>query len=239
MLKPFIGYLRYIISNEKSFLKSLKAIIGYYPLSTTYYKLAFIHKSAGMVSEKGHVINNERLEYLGDAILDAVISDYLFHSFPYEDEGFLTQMRSKIVNGDKLQELALQTGIDDLVKANTSNVRGRRRISEDAFEAFIGALYLDLGYKQTTRYIIKNIVRKLLDMERLENINTNYKSQLIEWAQKYKKQLTFFTDIDANDPKTFVSYVIIEEESFGSGTGASKKEAEQLAAQNTLKMVEK
>ena len=147
-------FFRAIFCLKRDLYRTLKGITGYYPNRFEIYELAFLHKSASLVTNDGIVLNNERLEFLGDSILDAVVSDYLYHKFPKEHEGFLTQMRSKIVNGTKLNELAVSTGIHNLVTTNVNNKRAKKHIYEDAFEAFIGAVYLDKGYNKTYKFII-------------------------------------------------------------------------------------
>ncbi len=212
-------------------LYELEQILGFTPEKTEYYKLAFIHKSVSETANDGTLLNNERLEYLGDAILGAVIADMLFFKFPSASEGFLTQMRSKIVNGENLSTLAKQIGIDKYVVSNTK-VTSKKNIFGDAFEAFIGAIYIDKGYKATEKFIITKIINDFVNLEELEKNDLNFKSQLIEWGQKYKKTVRF--DTNENNDKGFVTKITINTEAYGKGKGKSKKEAEQAAAQNAL-----
>jgi ribonuclease-3 len=181
------------------------------------------------------LVNNERLEYLGDAVLGSVIAEHLFKKYPIQNEGFLTQMRSKIVNGEKLAALAEQIGLVPLIKTQAIGEHTLKHISGDAFEALIGAIYIDKGYERTKRFILKNILVKHIDLEILEKTENNYKSKLIEWGQKYKKNVCFYTDVEPYDPTRFISYVSIGDNLYGSGSGISKKEAEQMAANETLK----
>ena len=146
-------------------------------------------------------------------------------------------MRSKIVNGENLSQLAKNIGLHKLVVSNTTG-SSRKNIYGDAFEAFIGAIYIDRGYKVTENFIINHVIKNYVDLVELETVDTNFKSQLIEWGQKYKKDVSFYTDLESYDSKNFISYVKIESEIFGSGTGKSKKEAEQNAAKETLKKIE-
>jgi ribonuclease-3 len=200
--------------------------------------LAFIHKSAARVDGKGLPLNNERLEYLGDAVLGSVIAEHLYIKYPDEKEGFLTKMRSKIVNGEHLCELAKKMHLNELIIKKVRNEQANKHILGDTVEAFIGAIYLDRGYRRTGRFIREKVLKSYIDIEKLEKSETNYKSLLIEWAQRFKKDVTFYTDIEPYDPTRFISYVSIGDTLFGSGSGVSKKEAEQSAAFETLEELE-
>lgn len=220
---------------KKIFYSRLIRILGFIPGKIGLYELAFIHKSASLSDSKGNPLNYERLEYLGDAVLGIVIAEFLYRQFPDRNEGFLTKMRSKIVNGDNLSALTQQMGLTQLLDNRIQNEQANRHILGDAFEALIGAIYLDKGYRRTRRFVLRRVIRKHVDLVELERNETNFKSQLIEWAQKNKKEITFYTDIEPYDPTHFISFVSIGDTLFGSGTGVSKKEAEQNAALETLK----
>jgi len=222
-------------SPKKIFLYRLIRILGFLPGKIGLYELAFIHKSASLSDSKGNPLNYERLEYLGDAVLGVVIAEFLYRHFPDRNEGFLTKMRSKLVNGDQLSLLTQQMGLSVLLDNRIQNEQANRHILGDAFEALIGAIYLDKGYYRTRRFVIRRVLRKHVDLIELEKNETNFKSQLIEWAQKNRKEITFYTDIEPYDPTRFISFVSIGDTLFGSGTGVSKKEAEQNAALETLK----
>ncbi len=186
--------------------------------------------------DSGLIINNERLEFLGDAILDAVVAEYLYLKFPDKKEGFLTQNRSKIVNGDNLGELAMKLGLDNLVISYASNYTRNKHILGDAFEALIGAMYLDHGYKAVKKFVFKQLLNKHIDLTKVVKTESNFKSRLIEWAQKEKKELFFDTRPEGNSAvPEFISEVKIGEEIIASGAGLSKKEAEQNAAKKALK----
>jgi len=196
-----------------------------------------MHKSVSIKNKEGFLINNERLEFLGDSVLDLIVGEYLYKTHPNEDEGFLTQFRSRIVNGENLSEVTHHIGLDKLVKTSVkpgSNVH----LYGDAFEAFLGALYLDRGFKVAKKYILKKILPHYINMLELEKNNSNFKSQLIEWGQKTKHQIIFVTDIESPNSKYFVSYVKLNDRVWGSGIGISKKEAEQKAAKVTLNKLE-
>ncbi|PID89612.1 MAG: ribonuclease III [Bacteroidia bacterium] len=234
MLKFITNIIELHFSQKKEFYNSIKEITGFYPRKTGYYELALIHKSVSGIEPDGTVLNNERLEYLGDAILDAIVGDFLYHKFPKEHEGFLTQMRSKIVNGENLAELAKKIGLHRLIKSQLGNSTGKTKVYEDAFEAFIGAIYLDVGFEKTKNFVLKKVFKNFVDIKEIRNTDTNYKSQLIEWGQKHKREILFTTDIDPKNSKYFLSHVDIDKERYGNGYGPSKKIAEQNAAKNSL-----
>ena len=235
-MKGFIQFLyRAAFSDNKDFLFRLVKVLRFYPSNLSLYEVACIHKSATVVNDEGHPVNNERLEYLGDAILGLIVAEYLFKKYPESNEGFLTKMRSKIVNGDRLSMLAGKLNLSSLLINRVQNENANKHILGDALEALIGAIYLDQGYRQTKKYILKRMIGAHIDLEKLESLETNYKSLLIEWSQKFKKEVTFYTDVEPYDPTRFISCISIGDTLLGSGIGVSKKEAEQLAAMETLK----
>ncbi len=208
-------------------------MFGFVPHNVDLYKLALIHKSASLVLEDGSQINNERLEYLGDAIIEAVTSDYLYIQYPHENEGFLTQLRSKIVSRQSLNKLAKAIELDRHIISNANGSFSQKHIFGDAFEALIGAIYLDMGYEFVNRLLINNIYYKYLDIDALLNSETDFKSRLIEWSQKSHLPIEFRTrsDKDSTSLKPlFYSKVIVGGVEVGHGVGESKKEAEQRAA---------
>jgi ribonuclease-3 len=221
-------------SPKKSFYYRLIRILGFLPGKIGLYELAFIHKSASVSDAKGNPLNYERLEYLGDAVLGVIIAEFLYLKLPDRNEGFLTKMRSKIVNGEHLSILTQHLGLEQLLDNRLQNEQANRHILGDTFEALIGAIYLDKGYRRCKRYVLHKVIKKFVDIADLEKNETNYKSLLIEWAQKNRKEVTFYTDIEPYDPTRFISFVGIADTLFGSGTGGSKKEAEQNAALETL-----
>lgn len=212
-------------------------ILGFLPGKRKLYEIAFIHRSASLTCKQGHIINNERLEYLGDAILDAIIADYLYARFPNEDEGFLTQVRSKIVKRKQLNKLALTLGISSLLVSNTNSQQTKENLLGNAFEALIGAIYLDKGYQRAKRFVVRKILEKQLDVERLANKESDFKSRIIEWAQKQKQEINFVSQEESlpdSNETFFSSQVILSDRELGSGTGHSKKDAEQKAAEEAL-----
>lgn len=238
MLRGFFTFhFKRFLSTDKKFYDELRSITGLFPGNEELYKLAFIHKSASLRLPDGLVINNERLEFLGDAILDAVVAEYLYTRFPDKKEGFLTQTRSKIVNGDYLGQLAIQLGLDKFIISHAHNYNSNKHILGDAFEALIGAIYLDHGYKAVKKFVFKQLLKKHIDLGLLIITETNYKSRLIEWAQKDKKELTFNTDMQDNGGQLpeFLCLIKVDDVMIAKGYGPSKKEAEQNAAKHTLK----
>jgi len=183
------------------------------------------------------VVNNERLEYLGDAILDAIIAEYLFKKFPGKREGFLTQIRSKIVQRSHLEEIAYKMGLDKIMVCKNHNFQPQRHIFGDALEALIGALYLDKGYKETRHYVIHHILKEFVDIRTLIEKETDFKSRLIEKAQKNRMFVKFDsaeTGHEGSSSPFFHTRVLIGEQLLGEGKGKSKKEAEQHASEIAL-----
>jgi ribonuclease-3 len=219
----------------------LKEILGFYPGNLKLYDLAFIHKSASTVDSQGNYVNNERLEFLGDAILGAIIADFLYNRFPQEDEGFLTKTRSKLVNRSFLTQLTFDMGLNVFIDSNTTKNIDNSHIYGDALEALIGAIYLDKDYQTTKYFVTKRILSQFVNLNEIEQIDTNFKSQLIEWSQKNKKDVKFETIEEISDkskqPK-FIAVVEIDNKEVGKGIGTSKKEAQQNAAKQTLDKLE-
>ena len=228
-----IPAFKILTSRNKEFLKKLRKILGFWPSDLSLYQIALTHKSASYTLN-GERVNNERLEYLGDSILDAVISDYLYKKYPSEREGFLTEMRSKIVNGEKLKELAVSINLNQFIIQRTNLQLASSRIYEDAFEALVGAIYLDKGYRAVSRFISQKIIDQHIDLDELEATNYNYKSQLIEWSQKTKYPVEFSSFSSDENTSFFTSEVVLEDQVIGKGHGNSKKEAEQNAAREAL-----
>ncbi|MBQ2166424.1 MAG: ribonuclease III [Bacteroidaceae bacterium] len=220
----------------------LRNILGFLPRDIRLYQTALMHKSLTLREKGEKHINNERLEYLGDAVLSAVVADILYQRYPNKQEGFLTTLRSKLVRRDTLNKLAVQMGLDKLVlysgratSAHNSYMNG------NAFEAFFGAIYLDRGYEYCMSFARDVIFKKYINIEEVSKTEENYKSKLIEWCQKYQFEFKF--DIvsqkilqDRNTPK-FVSRVTIEGVYCGTGDGYSKKESHQKAAQQAYKHI--
>lgn len=207
------------------FKQTIKGILGATPKNLTVYQLAFKHSS---LSEE----SNERLEFLGDAILGAIVADYLFKKYPFKDEGFLTEIRSRIVKRDSLNTLALKLGFDKIIKFHKGG-GSYRSIYGNALEAFIGAVYLDQGYKFTYTFIVNQLISPHLNIKDIVENNRNFKSILIEWCQKNDKKISFSiaNEEGENHKKEFTANAFIDNEIVGTGKGYSKKKAEQSAAE--------
>ena len=229
LLRPF----RRNFGKDKAFYAAIDDMFGFIPNNIELYKLALIHKSASIVLDNGQHINNERLEFLGDAVLECVSSDYLFIEFPDKNEGFLTQLRSKMVSRQTLNEVAKRIGLDDYVITHSSNNLSQKHIYGDAFEAMMGAIYLDQGYDFVNRLLINRIFVDYIKVGSLLESETDFKSRLIEWCQKNHHTIHFVTSHDKTYSSThpfFYSKVLIDNMEVGYGSGDSKKEAEQRAA---------
>ena len=208
-------------------------MFGFIPHNIELYKLALVHKSASLVLDDGRTINNERLEFLGDAVIESVTSDYLFIEYPDRDEGFLTQLRSKIVSRQSLNALAVALGLDRQVISNGGASVAQKHIFGDAFEAMMGSIYLDQGYDFVNRLLINEIYGRLLNIDELTESETDFKSRLIEWSQKHHHRIVFRTENDKGGTRNhpvFYATVLIDNIEVGHGFGDSKKEAEQQAA---------
>lgn len=230
------------MTKDKEFCSFLRKRLNIQPSNVKLYELAFLHRSASLTLPDGNVVNNERLEFLGDAIIDAIIADYLFRKFPHEREGFLTQMRSKIVNRSHLDAVAANMGLIEALKTYATSVDTmKKRICGDAFEALIGAMYLDKGYRKTYQYMADHVIKHYINLEKLAHTETDFKSRLIEWGQKYKLQVGFETIEEIRKPsdnhRVFSVQLSIANVPIAKGTGGSKKEAEQMASQKALTFI--
>jgi ribonuclease-3 len=229
--------IKLFYSPKKEFYLFLKNLIGFYPQKLAFYDIAFTHRSSSHIDSQGKVVNNERLEYLGDAILGAVIADFLYNRFPKEDEGFLTKMRSKLVNRSILTNLTYEMGLNIYFDSNTASSIEKSHIYGDVLEALIGAIYLDKGYPAAKFFITKRILSKYVDLHELQMLDLNHKSRLIEWSQKNKREVKFKTEEEypeSTKQPRFLSIVEIDDVEAGRGSGTSKKEAQQNAARETL-----
>lgn len=228
------------LSDKKDFKSSLKNILGFKPRNLRLYEAAFIHRSASYTLPEGKKINNERLEYLGDAVLDAILSDYLFEQFPDASEGFLTKVRSKIVNHEVLNQLALSIGINNLLISNINSIQNAKNLGGDAFEALIGSLFIDKGYRKTKKIFIRKMFGEYLNLNSIINTDTDYKSLVFEWVQKNRAQLIFTYNEEydfAQKKSVFSATLLINKEEYGKGLGTSKKEAEQEASSKAWKRI--
>lgn len=241
MFRKIVQRVKLFSSPNKEFYLFLKDLIGFYPSNLKLYDLAFIHKSASVTDSQGNLVNNERLEFLGDALLGAVIAEFLYNRFPQQDEGFLTKTRSKLVNREILTHLMHDMGLKVFMTSNTISNIDKSHIYGDALEALIGAIYLDTDYKTTKYFITKRILSEFVNLTEIEQKDSNFKSQLIEWSQKNKQEVVFETNEEPVTDKfkqpIFIARVLVEDKELGKGTGTSKKEAHQNAARETLKKI--
>ena len=240
VLKQFFISIKLLSCKGKKFYHLIHQLTGFYPGDTQLYRLAFMHKSLMYKGHNGNAINNERLEYLGDAILGAIVAHELFVRYPDKNEGELTKIRSRIVNRINMNKQALRMGLGDLVQTQPQTDVAQTHIPGDALEALIGAVYLDKGYKAVRRFIVDRLMNDLDDSESLIQNDTNYKSVLIEWGQKNRCEVHFVTEEYPNKPEgqnSFIAMVYVNNELVGKGFGGSKKEAQQNGACEALNMV--
>lgn len=241
MLKAIYNRIRLLRLRSKEPYSVYYRILGFVPHDLSIYEQAFLHRSSSIKTEKGKWINNERLEFLGDAVLDTIVADVLFHTFETKKEGFLTNTRSKIVQREMLNKLAIELGLDKLVVSATRCNSHNNYMYGNAFEAFIGAIYIDQGYDVCKKFIEERVIAPYIDLNKIAKKEVNFKSKLIEWSQKNKMKVDFnliesFTDGE-NNP-VFQSQVVICGIAAGIGSGYSKKESQQNAAKATLKKIQ-
>ena len=220
-----------IKKEDQKIIKAILFLFGFEPVNINLYKLALLHKS------KNENESNERLEYLGDAVLNLIVAEYLFKKYPFKDEGFLTKIRSKIVSRESLNNLGRKVGLKELI--NFKNVN-EYSIYGDALEAIIGAVYLDVGFEYCQEYIVKNIIIPYYNFDELVNKTHNFKSKILEWSQKEKKLIKFSTKkiILKNNSSQFESILIIENKEISKGFGSNKKSAEKDASRLACEKLE-
>lgn len=236
-IKPVRRVYHKLFTRDRELVRAITGIIGITPDNIRLYKLALTHTSFARQNAAGKHETNERLEFLGDAILGAVVAEHLFNKFPYEDEGFLTETRSRIVNRESLNHLALKIGLNLLVKVDTSNHSMRHKsVNGNALEALVGAVYLDKGYDKTRHFILKKLIRPHIDLHSIVNTTANFKSKLIEWAQSQNKEIRFeiIKRKQQGNTTEFTSEVYLDDTPIAVGIGLSKKKADQAAAEKGL-----
>lgn len=231
MLRNQIDKIRLLFRKDRESYLCFYRILGFYPHNIRLYEQALLHKSTSVRSEKGRPLNNERLEFLGDAILDAIVGDIVYKRFEGKREGFLTNTRSKIVQRETLNKLAVEIGLDKLIKYSTRSSSHNSYMYGNAFEAFIGAIYLDQGYERCKQFMEQRIINRYIDLDKISRKEVNFKSKLIEWSQKSKMEVSFelieqFLDKDSNP--VFQTEVRIEGLPAGTGTGYSKKSLSRM-----------
>ncbi|MDR0989589.1 MAG: ribonuclease III [Prevotellaceae bacterium] len=240
MLRNFIDKIRLLFCKDRESYLCFYRILGFYPRNIRIYQQALLHKSSTIRGEKGRLQNNERLEFLGDAILDSVVADIVYRHFEGRREGFLTNTRSKIVQRETLNKLAVEIGLDKLVKYSTRTSSHNSYMYGNAFEAFIGAIYLDQGYDRCKQFMEEKIFKQYINLDKMSRKEVNFKSKLIEWSQKNKMEVSFELieqSLDSENNPVFHTEVLIETLSAGKGTGYSKKESQQNASRTALKKI--
>ena len=228
MLRNQIDKIRLLFRKDRESYLCFYRILGFFPRNIKVYQQALLHKSTLLRSEKGRPLNNERLEFLGDAILDAIVGDIVFRHFEGRREGFLTNTRSKIVQRETLNKLAVEIGLDKLVKSSTRSSSHNSYMYGNAFEAFIGAIYIDQGYERCMQFMKERIFKNYIDLEKMSRKEVNFKSKLIEWGQKNKFLIEFNLleqTVDEQQNPVFETQVVVEQVPAGQGKGYSKKES--------------
>lgn len=232
-------FYHYYISPEKDLARKLKSVLGFVPDNMRLFKLAFFHKSMNNASTtKIKSYNNERLEYLGDSVLSTIVAEYLYKKYPGKNEGFLTKMRSKIVKRKTLNKVAENMGIDIILTKYTQGKMSYSMLG-NAFEAMVGALYIEYGYEKTRNYVISKILMKYLDIHELESNDDNYKSQLLEWGQKESKLISYklVNKYKQDKRDRFRISVFLEGSQIATAEDFNKKSAEQMASKQALKIL--
>lgn len=224
----------YYFSKDKDLAKKLRSVLGYTPRQLSLYKLAFYHKSMNDAQTQRNQ-HNERLEYLGDSILSTIVAEYLFKKYPNKNEGFLTKMRSKIVKRKTLNSLAREMGLDIILSAYSQG-RMSKSMLGNAFEALVGAIYLEKGFSRTCSYVINEILLKHLNIHELESMDDNFKSQLLEWGQKNNINVDYklLSKYKQDKRDRFKVAVMVAGDEVANADDFNKKAAEQLASEMAL-----
>ena len=224
--------------DEKKLVTAIQSIAGFKPSNLSLYKLATLHTSRGK-DNNGFRESNERLEYLGDAILGAAVADYLFKKYPFKDEGFLTEIRSRIVNRDSLNLLARKMGINHILQFDQKNIQLQQVVLGNTLEAIVGAIYLDKGYLRCRKFVFDKLIQPHFNLDIVVQTNSNHKSKIIEWTQRQNKSVRFeLVEVKKNRTlKEFAIQVFVDEQPYGTGYGFTKKKAEQDAAMKTCEQL--
>lgn len=242
LIRDLLDYIKLPFRKDKELYFSIQRIVGFYPHHIDYFKQALMHKSIGKRNAKGRPVNNERLEFLGDAILDAVVGDIVYRHFEGKREGFLTNTRSKIVQRETLNRLAREMGVNELIVSNGHSSSHNSYVGGNAFEALIGAIYLDRGYDACMHFMEKRVLNELINIDKVAYKEVNFKSKLLEWSQKNRVKIDYKLVEQKSDEKgspVFIYQVVLEGVEGESGTGYSKKESQQQASKLTLQRLRK
>ncbi len=241
MLKAIYNRIRLLRLRSKEPYSVYYRILGFIPNDLKIYEQAFLHRSSSQKGEKGKWLNNERLEFLGDAVLDTIVADVVYRVFETKKEGFLTNTRSKIVQREMLNKLAIELGLDKLVVSSTRSCSHNNYMYGNAFEAFVGAIYIDQGYDVCKKFIEERVIAPYINLHQIANKEVNFKSKLIEWSQKNRVKVDFKlieSFVDGENNPVFQSQVVVCDIAAGIGSGYSKKESQQNAARATLKKIQ-
>jgi ribonuclease-3 len=239
---PISRIYKLYFSPNRKYIRSLENLLGYVPGNLRLYRMAFRHRSVAVEVKNGAKNSNERLEFLGDAILGSVVAELLFKMYPYKDEGFLTEMRSKIVSRSNLNQLAKRLGLDEHIEFDNKALGHNNKqgsLLGDTFEAMIGAVYMDKDYNFTRNFLLNRIIKPHVDIHTLELTETNFKSKLIEWCQRHGKDITFeiIPNDEGENSKLFTIRVNVDGESCAIGRDYNKKNAEKLAAEKACEFL--
>ena len=237
MFSNITDKIRLLFHKDKEPYLCFYKMLGFYPRNIEIYQQALLHKSSSIKAGKGRLLNNERLEFLGDAILDAIVADIVYKKFEGKREGFLTNTRAKIVQRETLNRVAVEIGLDKLIKYTTRQSSHNSYMCGNAFEALIGAIYLDRGYRTCKKFMEERIINQYLNLEKISRKEVNFKSKLIEWSQKNKFCVEFNLieqSLDSDQNPIFETQITVENIPAGTGKGYSKKESQQEAAHATL-----
>jgi ribonuclease-3 len=234
LMQPFFRIYNYYFSKDKEFARRIRQLIGFTPANLSIFLLAFSHKSTA--SDKSYAIqNNERLEYLGDAVLGTIVAEYLFKKYPNGNEGFLTKMRSKIVKRKSLNSIGDKMGLD-MILSEYNPTRLSRSMLGNAVEALVGAVYLEKGYKGTKRFVVNKVLRNYVNVHELEQIDDNYKSQLLEWCQKNGQSVSYklLARYKFEKRDRFKVAVMVNGKKVATADDFNKKSAEQTASEKAM-----
>ena len=238
---PIFGTKGKASDYDKNLAKAIRAMIGKKPKNLDLFKLATLHVSASRQDENGIRESNERLEFLGDSVIDLVVAEFLFKKFPLKDEGFLTDIRARIVNRETLNNLGKKLGIEDIIRMDNSikGISKHKSLLGNTLEAIVGAIYLDRGYEFCRGFILRKIISTHFDIEEILKNNPNQKSKIIEWAQKENKELIFALEkiLEDNNRKQFIVQLRVDGKIIATGEGFTKKKAEQEAAQKSCEIL--
>ena len=242
MIKNILRKIRLLSNARKEPYFLFYQVLGFYPDKIDYYQLAVRHKSVSILTDDGLQLSNERLEFLGDAVLNSVVTDILYHRYKNQREGFLTNTRSKIVKRDSLNVLAVEIGLDKLVKVTRYvNTHTNNNIYGNALEALMGAIYLDLGYRKCKKFVEQRLIHTFIDLDKVAENEVNFKSRLIEWCQKnrFEPEFILLEEILSKSNKhLFQTSLVINGKTICQATGTSKKESQQLVSQIACQQID-